>query len=149
MGFVGATDTQRMWWARGRGGRRGREKKSGHLLWPRQGINKQTCCQAISTPTEQTGRLTNLDQIYWREPDFTLLRQVQCWTYTRATPWKNSSNHICTTTFFPFNHLSFEPTLLNLNCKLTSVFTCLWRCFYLLNLSFVKGWHWMAGQWGN
>lgn len=53
---------QRMGWKGEK--ERGREEEWGHLLWPRQGINKQTGCQTISTPTEQTGRLTNLDHIY-------------------------------------------------------------------------------------
>lgn len=112
---------QRMGWKGER--ERGREEEWGHLLWPRQGINKQTGCQTISTPTEQTGRLTNLDHIYGREPGITLLRQVQCWNYTQAASWQNLSNRIQTTTFLPFNHLSLVPILLNFNSKLTSAFT--------------------------
>lgn len=112
---------QRMGWKGER--ERGREEEWGHLLWPRQGINKQIGCQTISTPTEQTGRLTNLDHIYGREPGITLLRQVQCWNYTQAASWQNLSNRIQTTTLLPFNHLTLVPILLNFNRKLSSAFT--------------------------
>lgn len=74
--------------------REGREEERGHLLWPRQGINKQTGCQAISTHSEQTGRLTNLPHIYGTKPGITQVRKVRCWNNTRrcwcdfgANPW--------------------------------------------------------------
>lgn len=57
---------------------KGREEERGHLLWPRQGINKQTACQAISTHSEQTGRLTNLPHIYGTEPGITQVKKVRC-----------------------------------------------------------------------
>ena len=64
--------------------RKGREEERGHLLWPRQGINKQTGCQAISTHSEQTGRLTNLPHIYGTEPGIMQVRKVRCWNNTRV-----------------------------------------------------------------
>lgn len=61
---------------------KGREEERGHRLWPRQGINKQTACQAISTQSEQTGRLTNHPHIYGTEPGITQVKKVRCWNNT-------------------------------------------------------------------
>lgn len=63
---------------------KGREEQRGHLLWPRQGINKQTGCQAISTRSEQTGSLTNLPHIYGTKPGITQVRKVRCWNNTQV-----------------------------------------------------------------
>lgn len=60
------------------------EEERGHMLWPRQGVNKQTGCQAISTHAEQTGTLTNLPRIYGTKQWITQGRRVRCENSTQV-----------------------------------------------------------------
>lgn len=83
---------------------KGREDERGHLLWPRQGINKQTGCQAISTHSEQTGRLTNLPHICGPEPGITQVRKVRCWNNTRLALMRLWSKSLQS---YPYDNLFF------------------------------------------
>lgn len=79
---------------------KGREEVWGHLLWPRQRINKQTGCQAIRTHSEQTGRLTYLPHIYGTDSRSTQGRQGR-W---RNNTWVLSMRKICPITFMSLHY---------------------------------------------
>lgn len=104
---------------------KGWEEERGHLLWPRQGINKQAARLSAQPVNKQGGwqiSLISMDQSQisrWLDRCDVETTHRWCWCDLVA----NLSDGIHMITFFPLNNSSLTPILLNFKCMWAMAFT--------------------------